>query len=231
MAALDRDILAYVWHSAQWEAAYIMTKKRLFIFSGLVLGVVVGFVVSGQLASTRQPGITPEQAGNVSELQNQAIAEEITTDELLAELRAIAREQSPAAPSLDVPQSLAPGRPDFAFESQVHVDNFHGGVSGTYRCFADGWITISEAGRVNQIMPGSPESLSGLLVYPIDRVRSGSAMSKEPVDFPLGAADPLRNGPLAGDGPIHFDQEGKLVVGWAICRALPVGDWDVRLPR
>ena len=73
-----------------------MTKKRLIIFSGLVLGVVVGFVVSGQLALTRQPGLTPEQAGNVSELQNQAIAGEITTDELLAELRAIAREQSPA---------------------------------------------------------------------------------------------------------------------------------------
>ena len=210
-----------------------MTKKRLFIFSGLVLGVVAGFVLSGELALTRQPGLTPEQAGNVSELQNQAIAGEITTDELLAELRAIAREQSPAAPSLDVPQSLAPGRPDFPFESQVHVDNFHNGGSGsgTYRCFADGWVTISEAGRVNQIMPGSPESLSGLLVHPIDKVRSGSAMSKEQVDFPLGAADPVKNGPLQGAGPVHFDEEGKLVAGWAICRTLPVGDWDVRLPR
>ena len=119
----------------------------------------------------------------------------------------------------------------FAFESQVHVDNFHGGVSGTYRCYADGWVIISEAGRVSQIMPGSPESLSGLLVYPIDRVRSGSAMSKEPVDFPLGAADPVRNMPSSVDSPVHFDEEGKLVVGWAICRVLPVGDWDVRLPR
>ncbi len=206
-----------------------MTKKRLFIFSGLVLGVFVGLVVSGQLALTRQPGITPEQAENVSELQNQAIAGEITTDELLAELRAIAREQSPAAPSLDMPQSLAPGRPDFPFEGRVHVDN-HTVSSGTYRCYADGWITMSEAGRVNQIMPGSPESLSGLLVYPIDEVRSGSAMGKEPIDFPLGAADPIRNGPISGDGPVHFDEEGKLVAGWAICRVLPVGDWDV-LPR
>ena len=207
-----------------------MTKKRLFIFSGLVLGIVAGFVLSGQLALTRQPGLTPEQAGNVSELQNQAIAGEITTDEFLAELRVIAREQSPEAPSLDVPQSLAPGRPDFPFKSQVHVDN-HTGGSSDYRCYADGWITMSEAGRVNQIMPGSPESLSGLLVYPIDEVRSGNAIGKEPVDFPLGAADPVKNGALQGDGPVHFDEEGKLVAGWAICRTLPVGNWDVRLPR
>ena len=87
-------------------------------------------------------------------------------------------------------------------------------------------MTVSEAGRVNQIRPGSPESLSGLLVYPIDKVRSGSAMSKEQVDFPLGAADPVKNGPLQGDGPVHFDAEGKLVAGWAICRTLPVPVYD-----
>ena len=98
--------------------------------------------------------------------------------------------------------------PDFGVEDLIIAD----GPPGVYFCRSAGDVVADESGQVTAVWPGSPIELVGKPVH----VRAPSDGSQS--DF--APADSSRRLEGSYDGPAHFDGDGNLVAGWAVCRTI-----------